>query len=282
MSQAAPRAHVTLEPRRLRSVRASLSATRWLLWAVALAGILATARNLIAAPHERTVVRSVSSPARSAGAQWLALSFTRAYLTWSADPSLHEQELSPFLAAGDDPDAGLRPAGGSTEAPRWLAIAAERDRPGGEIDYTVAASLGGGALRDVAVALKPTPGGDYVLARYPALVAAPQPRPAGALDGPGLPTVTNPAVTAVLERALRNYVDGSADNLDADLAPGATVVAAAPGLSLRSVVRLAAEPSGGVLATVLASDRDGDLFTLAYELSLRPLAGRWEITEIQP
>jgi hypothetical protein len=47
------------------------------------------------------------------------------------------------------------------------------------------------------------------------------------------------------------------------------------------VVRLAVEPSGVVLATLLAADVRGDLFTLAYEFTLRQIGGRWEITRIQ-
>jgi hypothetical protein len=42
------------------------------------------------------------------------------------------------------------------------------------------------------------------------------------------------------------------------------------------------EPSGAVLATVVAGDAGGDAFTLAYEISVRALAGRWEITRIEP
>jgi hypothetical protein len=112
-------------------------------------------------------------------------------------------------------------------------------------------------------------------------VGAPRPAPAGDLDGPTLETVGNPELVAVLQRAMRNYVDDSAENLAADLAPAADVAPVAGGLTLRSVVRLAVERSGVVLATVLATDSDGDLFTLAYEVTLAQVGGRWEITRIQ-
>jgi hypothetical protein len=280
MTARSSRARVALEPRRLWSLRVSLGFTRWVLYAVALLGVIATARNVISPPHERIAVAQAPR-VFDASAQWFALSFARAYLTWSADPSLHQGALSPFLASADDPDGGLTPAGGSSEQVRWLAIAGARDGTGGEHDYTVAAGTVGGSVRYLAVAVAPGADGREVLARYPALVGAPIAARAGELDGPGLEQVTNSAVIGVLERALRNYVDSSAENLTADLATGAAVAPVAAGLSLREVVRLAVEPSGAVLASVLAADAQGDLFTLAYEVTLAQLGGRWEITRIQ-
>jgi hypothetical protein len=271
---------VTVERRRLRSVRVSLGATRWVLYAVALVGVVSAARNAVAPPREQRVV--VSAPRQSdTAAEWFALSFARAYLTWSADASIHEGALRPFIDAAGDPDAGLAPATGSAEQVNWLAIAGERDGADGVQDYTVAAGVGGSAIRYLSVAVATAAGGEEVLARYPALVTAPTADRAGELDGAELPTLTNAGVIAVLDRAARNYLDSSTDNLDADLAAGATVLPVAPGLSLRNVLRLAVEPSGVVLATLLAADVRGDLFTLAYEFTLRQIGGRWEITRIQ-
>jgi hypothetical protein len=271
---------VTLRSRRLWSLRASLGVARALLYLVALVGVVATARNLIATPVERLVVVSAARSS-DVSAQWLALNFSRAYLTWSPDPLVHQNALSSFLAPADDPDAGLTAAAGGHEQVQWVAIADERAGPGGESDYTVAAGVGGGTIRYLAVAIVREPGGAVVLARYPALVGAPRSAPAGELDGPTLATVGNPELGAVLQRAIRNYVDGAAENLAADLAPAADVAPVAAGLTLRSVVRLAVERSGVVLATVLATDSDGDLFTLAYEVTLAQVGGRWEITRIQ-
>jgi hypothetical protein len=281
VSRGVNRARVTVTPRRLWSLRASLAAARWLLYTVALVGIVATARDAIAPPRP-SVVTTVAAPGGSdAGAEWFALSFARAYLAWAPNPSTHEGGLSPFLGGGDSPDAGVTPAIDSSEQVTWAAIAAERQGPAGEHDYTVAAGTAAGTVVYLAVAVRPGGGGSETLARYPALVGAPAPVPAGELDGSGMATVSNDSVVAVLDRALRNYVDASTENLDADLALGARVAAVAPGLVLRGVLRLAVEPSGAVLATVLAADARGDLFTLAYELTLGDFAGRWEITRIQ-
>jgi len=281
MSTGTPRGRVTLEPRRLWTLRLSLGATRWVLYAVAVCGIAATARNAIAPPRQRLVVVA-SAQASDPGAQWFALRFVRAYLAWTGDLSDHERGLAPFLGPAVDPDAGLAPVAGSTEQVRWLAIAGERGSAGGEQDYTVAVDTGSGAVRYVAVAVARGTDWSEVLARYPAFVGGPTPGRASGLDGAGLPTVTDRAVVAVLDRALRNYVGSSEQNLAADLAPGALVDPIAPGLSLRDVQRLAVEPSGTVLATVIAGDAGGDAFTLAYEISIKELAGRWEITRIEP
>ena len=279
MRARAPLPRVTLEPRRLWSLRLSLGATRWVLYAVALAGVLATARNAIAPPVRHLLV---VAPLRKsdASAQWFALRFARAYLAWSSDLSAHQAALAAFLSSADDPDGGLTPAPASSEQVNWVAIAGDRDGGGGERDYTVAADTGRGAIRFLAVAVAPGAGGGEVLARYPALVGDPTPQQAAALDGVALPTLTNRTVAAVLDRALRNYVGSSTENLAADLAPGAVVNPAAPGLSLRSVQRLAVERSGVVLATVIASDAGGNAYTLAYEVSVNELGGRWEITRI--
>jgi hypothetical protein len=280
MSASANHAHVTVQRRRLRSLRVSLGTTRWVLYAVALVGVASAARNAVAPPHAQRVIES--APRRSdVGAEWFALSFARAYLSWSPDPSTREAALRAFVVGADDPDVGLAPATGSAEQVSWLAVAGERDAPDGVRDYTVAAETGGGAVRYLSVAVARAAGGAEVLARYPALVTAPTPSRAGQLDGAGLPTLTNAAVTEVLDRAARNYVDSSSDNLAADLAVGATVAPVEAGLTLRTLLRLALEPSGAVLATLLAADARGDLFTLAYEFTVRQVGGRWEITRIQ-
>jgi hypothetical protein len=206
--------------------------------------VASAARNAVAPPRAQRVIEP--APRQSdVGAEWFALSFARAYLTWSSDPSTRAAALRPFLDGADDPDVGLAPAAGSAEQVSWLAVAGERDGPDGMHDYTVAAGTGGGAVRYLSVAVAKAPGGAEFLARYPALVTAPTPGRAGELDG------------------------------------GATVVPVEAGLTLRSLLRLAVEPSGAVIATLLAADARGDLFTLAYEFTVRQIGGRWEITRIQ-
>ena len=276
-------ARVTLERRRLWSVRASRAIARWLLCALALAGIAASVRSAIAPAAPRTVAVVSTRPTSDAAAQWFALQFARAYLTWTADASLRERALAPFLGAGQSAAAGAVAAPGGAEHVRSVAIADEHaGAVGNESDYTVAATVDSGAVRYLMVAVQRGPGGGEQLARYPALVGAPTPVPSTSLDGSGLPSLAVPALAAVLDRALRNYLAGSGENLAADLAVGARVTPVAPGLSFAAVARLAVEPTGGVLATVLVADAGGETYTLSYEVSVVELGGRWEITDIGP
>jgi Conjugative transposon protein TcpC len=281
------RARVTIESRRLWTLRASRSATRWLLYAAAVAGIAATVRNAVA-PAAGRVVRvaprasASAAPLSDVAGEWYALSFARAYMTWSPQLTGRERSLAPFLAAAQNADAGFAPAAPGSEAVAWEAIAAAEREPGAVVDYTVAVGTAAGAVRYLAVAVARAGGGALMLARYPALVGAPTPARAGSLDGDGLSTLADPSLAAMLDRALRNYVSASQQNLAADLAPGAVVEPAGPGLELRSVARLAVAGPRTVLATVLVLDAEGDAYTLAYEVSLAQRGGRWEITRIRP
>lgn len=271
-------ARVTLEPRRMWSVRASLAFGRWLLYALALSGIAVSVRDLVR-PRAQVVRAQAPAPVASLEAQWLALRFARAYMTFTADPAVRERALAPFIAPGGDPDVGATPAVGQRVA--WAAVAAERDL-GAQRDYTVALATQTGAVRYLVVALTPAPGGGEMLAHYPALVAAPLPVGAGTLDGAGLAALPGGQLATVIDRALRNYLAGSTENLAADLATGALIAPAEPGLEIQAVQRLAVQAPGRVLATVLAADRAGDRLTLAYRVGARLDGGRWVLTSIQP
>jgi len=280
MSGVGRRARVTLTRRRMSTIRVSLGAMRWMLALVAAAGLAAAVRDVVAPIAGRAVrVASVSEPDTSG--QWFALRFARAYLTWSGDPGAQQAALAPFLHPSDDPSAGVTPAPTGAETIRSLAVASDRLSADGAHEVTVAAQVGPDAWRYLVVPVA-LDGGSPVLAHYPALVAGPLAGRAGALDGAALPTLANAQAIAMLQRALRNYVTGSEQNLAADLAPGARIEAAAPGLALRSIERLAVEPSGSVLATVTAADAGGAAFTLAYTVELAELDGRWEITGLHP
>jgi hypothetical protein len=259
-------------------VRASLAFGRWLLYALALSGIAVSVRDLVR-PRPPGVRASARAPGASLEAQWLALRFARAYMTFTADPAVRERALAPFIASGSDADAGATPAVGQRVA--WAQIAAERDL-GAQRDFTVALATGAGALRYLVVALTPGPHGGERLAHYPALAAAPAPVAAAALDGAGLPGLPGGALATVIDRALHNYLAGSTENLAADLATGAVIAPAEPGLQIQAVQRLAVLSTGRVLATVLAADRAGDRLTLAYRVGARLDGGRWVLTSIQP
>jgi hypothetical protein len=261
-------------------VRLTLSAGRWLLYLFVALCIASTARTALG---PRAVARKVVviRPPSDAAERYVAVRFARAYLTWSEDPATQQNAVGPFLSAAGQPGAGLTPAPGTRQQVAWVGVADERDEPGNVHDYTVAVAAGG-AVHYIAVPVQAQQDGRYSLARYPALVGAPPIEATGDLSVPSLPPVRNGAVLAVLDRVLRNYIDDSSFNLAADLAPGAAVTRVAPGLTLQSVQRLAVEPAGGVVATVTVADQRGDSFTLAYEVAVAELDGRWEITRIGP
>jgi hypothetical protein len=273
-------ARVALRPRSIRSLRWSLGVTRWVLYVTAAVGVAATVRFALAPPAPRITVTRPGPP-EALGGEWLAERFASAYLSWGTDLAAREQRLAPFLAADDDPSAGVRPAPGSEQQAASLGVAAV-ERDSGAVEYTVAVQVDPGGLRYLAVDVARTAAGRYVVAHYPAMVAAPAFARAGALDGTSLPAVTNHALEAVLARALGNYLSGSGENLSADLVAGTRVRAPAPSLELAGVQRLAVEPSGAVLATVTAQDTQGDVYTLDYTLGVVLVSGRWEISSIDP
>ncbi len=94
--------------------------------------------------------------------------------------------------------------------------------------------------------------------------------------------VNEPALATVVGRALRNYLSASGSELAADLTSEAHVSLPAAALSLESVQHLDWAPGvGAVLAVVQAQDARGARYTLAYELDVARVQGRWEVSAIQ-
>jgi hypothetical protein len=88
---------------------------------------------------------------------------------------------------------------------------------------------------------------------------------------PARQAVSDRAVTEVVERVLRNYLAGSAPELRADLTDDADVTLPTLDLRVHAVPEidwLAGPGSGAVLATAIAADRQGDTYTLTYELGI--------------
>ncbi len=112
-------------------------------------------------------------------------------------------------------------------------------------------------------------GGPLSLLGYPAFVGA----PATSREAPAVSRspVEDERLRAVAARALRNYLAGSAQNLKADLAPGAEVTLPTLPLRVRSFGRLdwlGRSGARAVLASVEAIDERGATYTLAYELGI--------------
>ena len=273
---------VTIATRRLWRIRLARELPRHLLCAASVAGLLASARFAIAPPRAvfRAAIGRRPAPADRAAEAYAAL-FARRYLTWNAaEPQSASTGLEPFLGPGIEVDAGLQLPASGQQRVEWAEVVQAREPEPAQHVYTIAAETDTAGLVYLTVAVTRTPGGSLALAGYPALVGAPAAAPAQ-LDG-HLREVADPALSTVVQRALRNYLASSPGELQADLAAGARVSVPELRLNLEALQRLDWAPRGSsVLATVQARDARGVQYTLTYELDVVRAQGRWEITALQ-
>ena len=282
-SPAAPQraAQVTITTHTLARIRLARELPRYLLYALAAAGILASVRFAVAPPRPPTPKFAYPVESRDLSAEGYALLFARRYLTWAAsEPLVSERSLESFAGPALEPDAGLRlPASGQQHV-EWLEVVQEREPAPAEHVYTVAAQTDAAGLLYLAVTVRREPGGALSLGGYPAFIGSPSYAFAHPLSR--LREVSDPALQTVVERALRNYLAGSEANLSADLAAGAQVSLPRLGLGLQSLTHLDWAPGGGaVLALAQAQDPRGVHYSLEYELDVAQAAGRWEIAAIE-
>jgi hypothetical protein len=262
-------------------IRLSRSLPRYVMYGVAAWGLLASARYAIAPP--RAVVPpqahvEVPDPA----AEGFASLFARRYLTWdAADPEAYRQELEPFLGSSVASQAGIQLPRKGEERVQWAQVVQAREPGSGEHVYTVAAQTNTAGLLYLTVSVIHKPGEGVALASYPAFVGAPA---SATIENAveRLHDVEEPALSTVVTRALRNYLDASASDLAADLTSGAAVSLPGLELTLQSVQQLKWLPDhGSVFAVLTASDARGAVYTLTYELDVSHIQGRWEISAIQ-
>jgi hypothetical protein len=284
MSTGRPRPTVAVTTRPLWRLRLARELPRHLLYALATMGLLASARYTVDPPRPTLPAALLHRPAPpDLAAEGFAELFARRYLTWEArDPEARESALASYLGAGIAPGAGLQPPPGSEQRVQWAQVVQEREPQPGEHVYTVAAQTDTAGLLYLTVSVLRTATGGLALAGYPAFVGAPAAGPAQTSATEHLRDVSEPALGAVVERALRNYLADSATELAADLTSGARVSLPGLGLGLESLQSLQWAPgTGAVLAVVQAADRRGVQYMLAYELDVVREQGRWEISAIQ-
>jgi hypothetical protein len=282
MSARHPRSTVTVTTRPLWRLRIARELPRHLLYALATMGLLASGRYAVDPPHPTLPAALLRHPIPpDLPAEGFAELFARRYLTWEArDPEARESALAPYLGAGIAPGAGLQPPPGSEQRVQWAQVVQEREPQPDEHVYTVAAQTDTAGLLYLTVSVLRTPRGGLALAGYPAFVGVPAAGPAQPSEH--LRDVSEPALSAVVERALRNYLAGSSTELAADLTSGARVSMPGLGLEMESLQSLQWAPgTGAVLAVVQAADRRGTQYTLAYELDVTREQGRWEISAIE-
>ncbi|HEV7937667.1 MAG TPA: conjugal transfer protein [Solirubrobacteraceae bacterium] len=281
MSRVGPQAQVSVTPKSMWRIRLARELPRYLLQALAIVGLLASARFAIAPPRPILARSSTSGSAVSdRAAEGFATLFARAYLDWdSRDPEAHRLALAPFVGSWMEGEAGLQPPEDGEQQVQWTQIVQVRHIASGEF-YTVAAQTDTAGLLYLSVGVAHEADGALALAGYPAFVGAPTSTAAAAPAH--LREVEEPALATVVTRALRNYLARAESELDADLAAGARVSLPEQTLTLQSLDSLDWSASGrSVVATLRARDERGGQYTLAYELGVRLSAGRWEISAIQ-
>lgn len=277
-----PQPTVSVVSRPMWRIRLARELPRYLLQALALIGLIASARFAIAPPRP-VIVRSSTPIALLAdrAAEGFAVLFARRYLTWSAsDPEAHDRALAPYLGSDTEADDGMQPPASGSQQVQWAEVVQSRLAGAGEHVYTVAAQTDTAGLVYLTVSVERQADGKLALAGYPAFVGAPS--SAGAPPPAQLREVQEPALSTVIARAMRNYLAGSPSELAADLTSEARVSLPGMALTLQTVRSLQWSLDGrSVLAVVQAQDERGAQYTLAYELDVSSTAGRWAVSAIQ-
>jgi hypothetical protein len=275
-------ASVSVSARPLWQIRLVRGLPRYVLYAACAAGLAASARYTIAPP--RVSASTVAAPdvaATDPAAEGYAVLFARRYLSWDASqPQLAVQALTPMVGAALAPGGGLTLPPSGEQHVLSAEVVQSRTRGVGSHVYTVAAQTDAMGLVYLAVGVARERDRSLALAGYPAFVGPPDATGAQAPARAG--EVDDPALAAVVGRALRNYLAGASEELAADLSSSARVSAPGFALTLESVQRLGwSGDRHSVLATVLAHDARGARYTLGYEVDVADFNGRWEVSAIE-
>jgi len=278
---AAAKETVSVGARPLWRLRLRREYPRHLWHALALFGLLASARYAIDPPAP--VPARVPAPASARvdrAAEGFAVLFARRYLSWdAADPEAHRRALAAYLGPNMEPEAGFQPPQSGSQHVEWAQIV-QAQGAGETGRYTVAVQTDASGLVYLSVAVTDPPGAAPALSGYPAFVGPPPTAPAPAERD--LSEVQDGSLGTIVARALRNYLAGDGSELAADLAPATRTPPLAAPLTLESIDALDWERAGrSLLALVHARDGAGGRYALAYRLTVVAGAGRWEIAAIE-
>ena len=260
-------------------LRMSRGLPRYLMTAVSAFGIAASVRWAVAPPPfpRPTETRSIA-PVVDRAAEAFAVLFARRYLTWTASEA-PSGALEQFAGSGLEADAGLSVPSGIIQRVAWAEVVQSREPATRRHVYTVAVQTDSGGLLYLTVGVSRLSTGALTLSGYPAFVGPPESVPAPT-PTQGAP-VADPALETVVRRALGNYVSASPSELAADLTAGARVSLPPNPLSLDGNGHPTWTEGSAVEVVAQASDARGVRYTLAYELDVARVRGRWEISAIQ-
>lgn len=272
-----------VEAASMRSVRRRAQLPRRALLVLVGLLCLVAVRSMLR-PVPAPVLRTIPAAAAADGdpAPGFAEGFARAYLTWDpAAPQDHGIALAPFIGPDIDLDAGLPvPVDGPAQRVAWTTAVGQTTTARNRVAVTVAVAIEGQAgLRYLAIPVGRDAGGRLAVTDYPAAVGPPA--LADELPGDGGEDLADTQLTAVVRRALGNYVAGAGDNLRADLAPGAQLRSPTPRMTLDDVVSIQRGGPQRVSAVIVARDRADVAYTLRYELAV-VRRDRWYVAEINP
>lgn len=256
---------------------------RWLLHAAAAAGLIASFRYAVAPPRPLAPVSRARVRPADLQAEGYASLFARAYLSWQQDdPQARRQALEQFGGPGLSPEAGTQPPMQGSQQVLFEQVVQEREPQPHLHLYCIAVQTEPRGLIYITVPVLHTPGAGLSLAGYPAFVGPPISTPAQPASQAGA-EVQDASLRTVLTRALRNYLAPAPSDLAADLAPGAEISPPAQGLSLEALQSLTwvVGRSDTVLAQVAVLGPGGARYTLAYEVQVQDLGGRWVLAQIQ-
>ncbi len=227
-----------------------------------------------------------SGPVLDAAAQNFAADFTRTYLTYGRtieSREAREQQLSYFpLATGTKADYGMTLPEEKAQTVVDVAVAqvGPTSRPD-VTNYTVQAILDTGTSLYLSVPVLRTDDG-LALAAFPSFIGA----PASASEVSDLRggSVRDETLRTMIARAMPNYLEGNAEDLEADLTRDANIGLPSLELTAGRVETprwIAPDADSTVSVTTQATDARGATYSLTYEVDLARANGRWYIRAIQ-
>jgi hypothetical protein len=264
--------------RRLRRARLAGGAPRWALYAAA--GVLCLAGIASILRGHKTVNQTfvTASHGFDLATGEFATEFARAYLTYQlADPNGRTQALSRFANAAIDGEAGVTPEG--NQSVRWAEPAQEQPQPGGGQVVTVAVQTSTHTTPEyLAVPVVRVTGGSLAVGGDPSFVGPPT-VDEGYEPGTQQP-VSNTALTAMVTRVVTNYLDDDAQDLQADLAPGAQVSLPTVAMTVQHVTSVTWTSANAVDVQLIATDSAQTTYSLAYLIGVTQQGERWDATSI--